>query len=419
MGNIRKFSSVAEFENYRATDGWAYPAVNFVECAEENQLYYNNEFIMRWNNGDTNKTPTFLGDVSQSEFMAWVDQASLPFEMKKDGTDYGYLSPTNYALRSDNTTSSHISGDDKTNYFQFAEIQNINVGLFQNSKAGTKEVRFNFDQGCPEGFHKWFSHPYWNSSRKCYTKLIGRYNLQHNADGSTVDTCSGVAQSSTANGANWSANLMFTKIKATATATKQTLQEWTYWENLVMSYIFTAYYKTFNHQSIFSGLQSGGNANGDQWVSGQTDSVSGHAGSISSGAYRFMFVENATYGQQWIWGAGWRGENGKSYMTYDDITANKAATMSLTDADVTGTYPTNMSASYITKMDLWGVPTAINGSSSTGLYDGGWSNTGTSRVAYLGGGSIGGAIDGSWARSFAYDAGSSDWNLRGRLTLVR
>ena len=106
-------------------------------------------------------------------------------------------------------------------------------------------------------------------------------------------------------------------------------------------------------------------------------------------------------------------------MTYDDITANKAATMSLTDADVTGTYPTNMSGSYITKMDLWGVPTAINGSSSTGLYDGGWSNTGTSRVAYLGGASHHGALDGSWARDFNGDAGASAWLLRGRLTLVR
>ena len=45
--NLRKFSSTAEYENYKATDGWDYPSVCFVETSFENQIYYNNEFIMR------------------------------------------------------------------------------------------------------------------------------------------------------------------------------------------------------------------------------------------------------------------------------------------------------------------------------------------------------------------------------------
>jgi hypothetical protein len=195
--NLRKFSSTAEYENYRATDGWDYPSVCFVETSFENQIYYNNEFIMRWNDNDVVPVPTFSGSISLSEFKAWVDNASRPCEIRKDGLNFNYLLASNFEKTASDyagTTligNSHYKTSDKADYLQMTEIENVNVGLFKDSKKGIKEVRFNFDKGCPKGFHKWFAHPYWNEERGCYTKLIGRYNATP-AGTSTTDTAAGI-----------------------------------------------------------------------------------------------------------------------------------------------------------------------------------------------------------------------------------
>lgn len=444
--NIRKFDSTAQYQKYRNTDGWAYPAVNVVSNGIETQTHYNNELRMRWSTTDTTIVPTFSGDISLADFKTWVDNASYPCEIKKDGTDFAYIkrstgsSVADWTLRSDNSAS-HYNTDDKTNYLQMTEIENVNVGLFENTAEHWQEVRFNFDKGCPEGFHKWFAHPYWNASRGKYTKLIGRYNSTP-AGTNTSDTAAGIncafglSQGGTKYDnytlGNWTANLLLAATKAT----NANLLEETYWEHVVLSYIFSAYYGTFNHQSIFYGHATDYNtaenpktptgAGAGAGLNGHTDSLLVPHGtkvsnpSTTNGGYRFMHIENAIHGQQWIWGAGWGGNNGKYYMTYDDIKANASATFIASNADVVGTYPTTLDNSYFGNADLWGVPTNTSGGSSSTRYcDAAWSNTGSDRVAYLGGRSVLGSSVGGFARAFDAVAGASAWDWRGRSTMNR
>ena len=445
--NIKKFDSKEAFDAYRATDGWAYPSVNYITNNEESSIHYNNEFIMEWSDGDVSKTPSFYGDLSHDWFKNWVDGASKPCEIKKDGTDFAYIKMSgnnvaDWSLR-EGDTASHYDTNDKENYFQMTEIENVNVGLFKDTSKGTFQVRFNFDKGCPEGFHKWFP----NATNG--KKLFGRYDI------APITACSSAGtegilcckSSSQGNGSdtgttytkgNWRASYMFnginyhnTNMDATPKAAGYKFMELTYWEHLVMSYIFCAYYKTFDSQSVFKGFasnyDSGGNGN---YTAGKdTDSIlTPHGSAAASGqeasadaAYKFMHLENPLHGKQWIFGTGWVGHGTKYYMTFDDVKANAQVTFDKDQADITGIIP-SMSSNYISKIDLYGVPTKADssGTSSTGFYDGAWSDTASnSRIAYLGGDSDGGAVDGVFARNFINDASYEYWNQRGRLTMNR
>lgn len=257
MKNIKKFKSLDEFNAYRASDGWNYPAINYVNDDEGNkQVFYNNEFIMRWYDDDMLKTPTLLGDIKYEEFKYWVDNCSLPCEIKRDGTDFSYLLTdistdnsklvvSDYTKRSDGTPS-HYNTDDKDEYLQVTEISNINVGIFSGVDVGGsyKEVRFNFDKGCPLGFRKWFGNSYFNEERNCYTKLWGRYDATINAD-SALDVSAG-------NRIEYNKKWVPSKFKESREKTNRNILGVTYWEQYVLGLIFTAYYKTFNHSSIFT-----------------------------------------------------------------------------------------------------------------------------------------------------------------------
>ena len=436
--NIKKFTSTAEYDAFRSTDGWAYPNVSFIETNIENQVRYNNEFIMRWSDNANNKVPTFLGDVSHEDFVAWVDNASMPCEIKKDGTGFNYLKPDDFTktiniVNGTETGTSHYQTEDKNDYLQMTEIANINVGLFQDSSKGTKEVRFNFDKGCPKGFHKWFAHPFWNENRGVYTKLIARYDSapageNTSATSAGINVAYGDSQGAWTSDnyakGNWSSNLLHAANKATGA----NILEETYWEHVVLTYIFSAYFKTFDHQSIYGGLQSDYNSgNAGQWKAGQTDSLNSHKGQLGNNmGYRFMHIENAIHGKQWIWCAGWVGNvtatTGTYWMTYDDIIANKAATMAKDDADVYGPFlgGSGVENKFIGKIDLWGNPIEAGGSSSSGFYDAVWAyNIYDSRVAYVGGISDHGLSVGGFARSFDGDASISHWRRRGRITMNR
>ena len=459
--NIKKFDSKEAFDAYRATDGWAYPSVNYITNNEESSIHYNNEFIMEWNENDTIKAPAFYGDVSHDEFKAWVDKCAKPCEIKKDGTDFAYIKRVSdsssevddWTLRhGTNAGSSHYSDTDNgtSDYFQMVELQNINVGLFKDTKKGTKQIRFNFDKGCPDGFHKWFP----NSTDG--TKLFGRYDIAPTVSTSTagtngIEVCFGSSQgtylnttSGLTNGyskGNWNSEKLLEGINHvnagldSSVSGKYQFMEETYWEHLVMSYIFCAYFKTFDTQSVYRGLDLGyTDGNAGQWSAGTVDnSVKTHLGSThgtpgsNTSPYKFLHIENALHGKQWIWGAGWWGNNGKYYMTFDDKKANLACNLAIANADITGTYATNWSQTYITDIDLYGVPedttgatgesTQYTGSSSRGFFDACWSNTGASQVAYLGGGSDLGARVGAFARAFSNDASSAYWSRRGRITM--
>ena len=431
--NIKKFDSKAAFDAYRATDGWGYPSVNYIVNAEESSIRYNNELIMRWNVNDTAKEPEFYGDISHDEFKAKIESLSKPCEIKKDGTDFAYLQMSgntvaDYTKRS-NGSASHYNTADKADYIQMAEISNVNVGLFKDSVKGTMEVRFNFDAGCPQGFRKWFP------NTTTGTKLFGRYDILPNSAGG-VNVCVGEKQEGTF---NWNANNMLSEIKKTGN-----FLEITYWEHLVMSYLFCAYFKTFNSQSIYTGIQSGSEAAARDYANGTVEStVKEHTGKVSvtgGEAYKFLHLENPLHGKQWIWGAGWVGTTtgtgtlgGQYWLTTDDIIANKAATLDVNAnaqyIEIHDNYPGSngdtgplgrIENKYISKIDLYGVPTELNGSSTSGFYDAHWAyGNGAGRVAYLGGTSNYGASDGVFARHF-YDAASlAYWNRRGRLTMNR
>ena len=442
--NLKNFKSTADYKKYRATDGWGYPAINVVTNETESQIHYNNELRMRWYDADVAKTPTFTGDVSIAKFKAWVDLASLPCEIKKDGTNFGYIKRSSgstvadFTLRSD-STASHYNTGDKASYLQMTEIQNVNVGLFQNTQEGWKEVRFNFDSGCPRGFHKWFAHPYWNSTLTnsvtgntgVWTKLVGRY------DSTPVTTCSDTASginimygdsqgaidipNSTYAKGNWSANYILASTKAT----NSNLLTETYWEYLVLVYIFSAYFKTFNHQSIYTGLNSGANTgNSGQWTNGQTDTLLTHYGQLGTDmGYRFLHVENAIHGKQLLWGSGFMGDGtaGKYYMSFDDVKSNINAQMDTsTNADIIGTYNTALSSSWITNMDIYGIPVTVGSSSSTGFYDGAWSsNSSKYYISALGGSSSHSLYAGGFSRLITTTPDYAFNNIRGRATLIR
>lgn len=450
--NIRKFTSQADYDAYKAEDGWDYPSVSFVETSIDSQVHYNNEFIMRWYDNAVIKTPSFYGEVSHDDFKKWVDHASYACEIPRNSTSASdvvfYPTTTGTNTVTDWDSLHRTDGS----YLQMALIENINVGCFQDTSKGIKEIRFNFDKGCPDGFHKWFSHGtdaftatdgvIDESTHKYFkntSKLFGRYDVapitsttQASTGAEGINMCANSSQGTGQNWStytleggytkgNWNSNALLAGIKAT----NANLLELTYWEHYVMTMIFCAYYGTFNVQDIYNGMTNNYSAGGQagDFINGTTEStLFTHYGEVSTNsgsntAYRFMHLENPLHGKQWIWGAGWKGSNGTYYMTFDDKKANEAATMVNSKADVTGTYATNWSQSYISKIDVFGVPTAVEGSSSSGFFDAAWSATGTDRVAYLGGNSGSGDVCGGFARSFGDAASYTYWSRRGRVTM--
>lgn len=471
--NIRKFTSQAAYDAYKANDGWDYPSVSFVETDIDSQVHYNNEFIMRWNVADTSKTPSFYGEISHDEFKNWVDHASRPCRvLKSDHTQQDV-----YDVNSDGSVSdwSDFSTTD-TNYLHMTRIQNVNVGCFQDTSKGIKEIRFNFDKGCPQGFHKWFP----NSTASDGSKLWGRYDITA-PDGTNVsavgtngiDCAAGrchnmdLSLSSPYDGGsygNWRADYILSGCKAVGGLAM------TYWEYHVLTMIFSAYYKTFNTQDVFHGLTENYTTNNHwggahQWLNGNTDYLTAPHGQLSDSdsnrssanatgvnqGYRFMHLENPIHGKQWIWGAGWGGKvtaNGGNYiMTFDDIRANASATyntaadgdytspaLSMPSSDSTSVNNTGawgyVASRFVTDIDVYGVPCDLyvdgndghnqDGSSSTGFYDAMWAynlDNNYGRVAYLGGSSYFGVRCGGFARDFGNAASFTFWAWRGRVTM--
>ena len=375
----------------------------------------NRSFGIEWSLDDTVKTLEYVGNTSmEAAFKNWCDTSGKPCEIKKDGTDFAYLtntsgvaSSTNWLTRADGSAS-HYQSSDKADYLQMVEQENVNVGCFINYTTRKMGVYFNFDKVCPVGFHRWFKND---------TKLLGRYDFTPNADGSTVDCAYGLSQGTAV---TWSADLMLTRLKATRTD----LMEVTAWELIVDAWLQACYYKTFDIPSSARGrgVEGGAETAAKNYVNGTQDSLTtphGAASGTSYGGYRWMYRENPTDGKQWIWGAGWRGQNGTGYLTFDDEKANAAATMSLDNADVTMTYLTNCSGTYMKNVDFFAMPIEAGGGSSSGFCDGNWSNTYTERVFYSGGDSHLGVICGPFARAVADVASAAAWYWRGRCALNR
>ena len=378
--------------------------------AKEEVAKSTESFGLRWSLDDTVKAPEYVGNTALvDKFKNWVDTSPLPCEIKKDGTDFAYLtntagvaSSTNWATRKDGSAS-HYQTSDKADYLQMCELFNINISPSINQLDRTMTVWFNTDTTCPAGFYRWF---------KNNSKLIARYDSTFNADGSTIDACYGTSQPS----GNWSFNTAFTMHRATNTS----LLCLTAWEIICWSWIQAAYYKTFDMQTALAGgLQSGSESAARGYVNGSTDVLTTPHGKIDSGAFRFMYLENAFWGKQWMMGFGWRGQAGKGYLTFDDVKANKAALMALEDADVTMTYLTNTEGTYCKNIDFFTMPIEAGGSSTSGFYDGNWSTTANDRIFYVGGTSYYGSMWGTFARHMGSGASSALWGHRVRCAINR
>jgi len=79
-----------------------------------------------------------------------------------------------------------------------------------------------------------------------------------------------------------------------------------------------------------------------------------------------------------------------------------------------------LSSSYATVVNILGIAKNTSGSSTTGFFDGNWSNiNATDRIFYSGGSSYHGAFDGAFARLVPNDVSGSAWDLRGRCAVRR
>ena len=370
---------------------------------------------IRWNIADDEKVIEYIGsNALKTKLMNWIDNSAKPCEVKKDGTDFAYLvntegiaSSTNW-LRRVSGASSHYNTSDKADYLQMVELENINVAELIDEDTGTHSILFNFDELTPTGFHRWFHE---------HTKLMSRYDLTfhgQDANATTVDCCKGNSQPS--------GNFSFNNIQTLVAATGAKILKWTAWEIAVLAWLQAYRFGTFDvpNTERGRGLQDGGEAAARGWVSGTTDSLTTPHGGVNqdgNGGYRFMYMENPTDGKQWLMGFGWRGMNGRAYFTYDDFKANAAALMPIEDADDDHTYPTDLSASYAKEVNLLGIAKDKNGSSTTGFYNGNWSNTENDRIFYAGGTTNIGVLCGAFARDVNYDVSFACWDQRGRCAM--
>ena len=358
---------------------------------------------------DTTKVMNMIGTAEQlAAFDDWVDNSPKPCEVKKDGTDFAYLtntagvaSSTSWLTRADGTPSKYSTQD--KNYLQMVELENVNISI---ETTGTQlRVMFNFSPVCPEGFHRMFAEP---------TKLMSRYDLTFNSDGSTLDCCNGTSQPS--------GTFSFDNLHSMLDASGSDLLSWTAWEIACLGWIQAMRFRTLDVPSSArgKGLQSGSETAARGWVNGTTDSLTTPHGGVDqndNGGYRFMYMENCTDGKQWLMGFGWHGNNGKGYFTRDDYKANAQALIPILECEVEHDYPTNLSETYAKNVSELGIATEGGGSASSGFFDGNWSNTSDDRIFYAGGGSTAGALCGPFARVVYSDASNADWSHRGRVAL--
>jgi hypothetical protein len=283
------------------------------------------------------------------------------------------------------------------------ELENVNISI---ETTGTQlRVMFNFSPVCPEGFHRMFAEP---------TKLMSRYDLTFNSDGSTLDCCNGTSQPS--------GTFSFDNLHSMLDASGSDLLSWTAWEIACLGWIQAMRFRTLDVPSSArgKGLQSGLEAAARGWVNGTTDSLTTPHGGVNQsgdGGYRFMYMENCTDGKQWLMGFGWHGNNGKGYFTRDDYKANAQVLIPILECEAEHDYPTNLSETYAKNVSELGIATEGGGSASSGFFDGNWSSTSDDRIFYAGGTSVLGAVCGPFARYVNDDAAYAGWDRRGRVAI--
>ncbi len=310
-------------------------------------------FGIEWSLDDTVKTINYVGDIELVEyFKKWVDESPRPCEIKKDGTDFAYLTNTpgvasnvNWQTREDGTLS-HYDTSDKADYLQMVEMQNINIKFKTDNILKKMSVWFNFDKECPYGFSRWF---------KSEAKLFCRYIPTKNGGG--YDIAKGLSR-----GSGWSLSMdeHLTRCKATGAG----LYALTFWETTVLTWLQVAYYKTIDVDSSPRGKYF--NGDGLTYQNGTLDSLVTPHGPIDGLGFRFMYMENCLEGIGNVLCAGTLVSDSKCYITKDDRVAQKAAKIEVKDADIEVKL-LYAGASYTINIDHFGFPQDDKGSSSTGF----------------------------------------------------
>lgn len=361
------------------------------------------------------------------------------------------------------------------------KIQNLWVGFAQSGEAGNGvyQVWFSTSSTCPTGMSSWFMNaqkitqvdpstgvtiPDTNKevvSTVGY-KLFNRYQTETRGSvaGSTeylvdeipntistttseVESCAGLTHKL----GNWSAYRLYNANKATH------LYEITYWEYIIMCYVFAAYFGTFNIESQYGGITSGSDTAARNHVNGSVTinaSTGMSAKNTAVSAYAFMWIENALHGKQYIWTAGCSNRQGiidgymdasygaldsssgaswkkmKSYVTFSANKANSyvhSSTIYDKTFNFTGLVANSGWNGTVTSIDLFAFPQRYGAggvrvsAASSGFYDEVYTNTTDNTVMYVGGYSNTGSSAGLFCRFFHVTASPAAWSLRGFATL--
>lgn len=458
----------------------------------------NNCFGIHWSGADTSKKATIVGSESAyTTFRNMMRNNTQPCEVAKSSiqiinSDVPNNSPIYYvnesaiidldktdltktAAGADSHNSIQIEGHN--DYLQMVKIPQLYVGFMVEGDMPTQTYEVWFyvgNQAAPAGMSPWFLKETIQVSEVDNTdtiskidsagsyKLFCRYNSLSSdtaAGGTAICSCSGSNQAS----GTWSANALHTANVNTK------VYEITYWEYIIMCYVFIAYFakgvsgtesnaaSSFNIENYYHGLESGSEAaaraTGDysSTYNGCLDTVAAANNGIgpkntANAPYVFLWIENALHAKQYIWTAGcsnmqteideyfdssyahldsssgatWKSM--RSYLTYAPNKANSyvhSTTVYDKIFHFNGLVSNSGWNGYISQIDIYGYPkrTGSGAGASAGYYDQWYTNATASTVMYVGGPSNSGSYNGLFCRSFHATAAHAYWYLRGFATL--
>lgn len=256
--HLKKFDTDAEYFDYIDKDGWVYPSVFLVGST----IVYPKEFTIRLDHRTGQRT--YLGNITRDQVREWIKEAFVPVEMNR---------------KTGKVTENPTHEKDEV-YFQLVKVKNVNVGIFDNPVEGWVDIRFNFNKGCPIGFHRWFPKEF---------GLVGRYDITLRLDNSTIDCIAG-------NKAYWGWSIE----KLEEEVNKLNIPGaglWSYWEQTILIHLMSV---ISEDQTYFEGTSR------DNWpIAG--DEVTGSIKSLmgfNDKSYSFMGIEYPVTGPSELYCSG-------------------------------------------------------------------------------------------------------------------
>lgn len=334
--------------------------------AELGSMVILGEYGVRWNQ----ETDVYeaLGSVNRRQIQGNMKRCVL----KDDGTVNYYLNPENSALKT-NGTPAVLTGADGNVMVEVPKFWYKHTLVGDTHEWWVSHIPL-------DGYsvHPWFleggvERPFRYYRAYIPTVVSGKLRSISGATPTRNQTRATFRTQARANGAGWN------------------LCSW----NAVnaIQILFLTEYCTFNSQAV---LGSGNDSGSDFGITtGQSNSI-GNASSGDTNNNMWMSyrgIEN-WYADCLEFIDGINVQNYKVFLNQNPSTfADDVFTGDYVDSGVT--IPANMTASYIKKISGNFLPTAIGGSSSTFVTDGGWSATGNT-VAFFGGNASGGLAAGGF-----------------------